>query len=135
MAPINKLTHSDAGSLDVLLTIVIRIPETILGHVACAVLAGLSYMREHHQYIHRDVKPSNILLNVRGEIKLCDFSVSGKLVDSMANTFIGTRSYMSYSAGTLFGERLSRMYKDMTRITSTFSNTFYRDSVFCQLLL
>jgi mitogen-activated protein kinase kinase len=43
----------------------------------------------------RDVKPSNILVNSRGEIKICDFGVSGQLIDSMANSFVGTRSYMS----------------------------------------
>jgi len=42
-----------------------------------------------------DVKPSNILVSSRGEIKLCDFGVSGQLIDSMANSFVGTRSYMS----------------------------------------
>uniref|UniRef100_A0A8C2W873 Dual specificity mitogen-activated protein kinase kinase 1 n=1 Tax=Cyclopterus lumpus TaxID=8103 RepID=A0A8C2W873_CYCLU len=40
-------------------------------------------------------QPSNILVNSRGEIKLCDFGVSGQLIDSMANSFVGTRSYMS----------------------------------------
>ena len=44
-----------------------------------------------------DVKPSNILVNSRGEIKICDFGVSGQLIDSMANSFVGTRSYMSVS--------------------------------------
>ena len=44
---------------------------------------------------HRDVKPSNILVNSAGEIKICDFGVSGQLIDSMANSFVGTRSYMS----------------------------------------
>lgn len=61
------------------------------------VLKGLAYLREKHQIIHRDVKPSNILVNSRGEIKICDFGVSGQLIDSMANTFVGTRSYMSVS--------------------------------------
>jgi len=52
-------------------------------------------LREKHQIIHRDVKPSNILVNSQGEIKICDFGVSGQLIDSMANSFVGTRSYMS----------------------------------------
>ena len=46
-----------------------------------------------------DVKPSNVLVNSRGEIKLCDFGVSGQLINSMANSFVGTRSYMAVSAG------------------------------------
>lgn len=43
------------------------------------------------------MKPSNILISSRGEIKLCDFGVSGQLIDSMANSFVGTRSYMAVS--------------------------------------
>lgn len=36
-------------------------------------------------------------VNSSGEIKICDFGVSGQLIDSMANSFVGTRSYMSVS--------------------------------------
>ena len=58
-------------------------------------MKGLSYLQERHKIIHRDVKPSNILVNSQGEIKICDFGVSGQLIDSVANSFVGTRSYMS----------------------------------------
>ncbi len=45
--------------------------------------------------MHRDIKPSNILVNSRGHIKLCDFGVSGELVNSIADTFVGTSTYMA----------------------------------------
>jgi serine/threonine protein kinase len=38
---------------------------------------------------------SFVSVNSAGEIKICDFGVSGQLIDSMANSFVGTRSYMS----------------------------------------
>ena len=41
------------------------------------------------------MKPSNILVNSQGEIKICDFGVSGQLIDSMANSFVGTRYGLS----------------------------------------
>jgi mitogen-activated protein kinase kinase len=45
--------------------------------------------------MHRDIKPSNVLVNSRGSIKLCDFGVSGELVNSIADTFVGTSTYMA----------------------------------------
>uniref|UniRef100_A0A671MLR9 Dual specificity mitogen-activated protein kinase kinase 1 n=1 Tax=Sinocyclocheilus anshuiensis TaxID=1608454 RepID=A0A671MLR9_9TELE len=89
------MENMDGGSLDQCLKKAGKIPEQILGKVSIAVIKGLSYLREKHKIMHRDVKPSNILVNSRGEIKLCDFGVSGQLIDSMANSFVGTRSYMS----------------------------------------
>lgn len=44
-----------------------------------------------------DLKPSNVLINSQGQIKLCDFGVSGQLINSVADTFVGTSSYMSVS--------------------------------------
>ena len=46
-----------------------------------------------------DLKPSNILVNTRGEIKLSDVGVSGQLIDSMHSSFVDTRSYVAVSAG------------------------------------
>lgn len=91
------MEYMDGGSLDLILKRAGRIPEPILGKITIAVIRGLSYLREKLGYIHRDVKPSNILVNTSGEIKICDFGVSGQLIDSVANSFVGTRSYMAVS--------------------------------------
>ena len=52
-------------------------------------------MQSTHQTHGPDIKPSNILCNSKGQIKICDFGVSGELINSIANTFVGTSTYMS----------------------------------------
>ncbi|CAG60820.1 MKK1 [Nakaseomyces glabratus] len=71
-----------------------RISEKVLGKISEAVLRGLSYLHEK-KVIHRDIKPQNILLNEDGQVKLCDFGVSGEAVNSLATTFTGTSYYMA----------------------------------------
>lgn len=62
------------------------LPEKFLGAIAASAVRALYYLKEKHNIIHRDVKPSNILINDKGQIKLCDFGISGRLIDSLAKT-------------------------------------------------
>ncbi|KAI9679833.1 MAG: Protein kinase C signaling pathway involved MAPKK protein [Caeruleum heppii] len=72
-----------------------RTGEKVLGKVAEGVLNGLTYLHGQ-KIIHRDIKPSNILLCRNGQVKLCDFGVSGEFgTKGDANTFIGTSYYMA----------------------------------------
>uniref|UniRef100_A0A0R3RWK1 mitogen-activated protein kinase kinase n=1 Tax=Elaeophora elaphi TaxID=1147741 RepID=A0A0R3RWK1_9BILA len=72
------------------------LPEDMIGYVAVSTVNALSYLKEDLRIIHRDVKPSNILLDRKGHIKLCDFGIAGHLIDSIAKTQdAGCRPYMA----------------------------------------
>ncbi|KAH8107900.1 kinase-like protein [Cristinia sonorae] len=71
-----------------------RVSEKVAGRLAEGILQGLAYLHAR-KTIHRDIKPPNILLTREGVVKLCDFGVSGELVNSNAGTFTGTSLYMA----------------------------------------
>ncbi|KAG8733861.1 MAP kinase kinase (MEK) [Ceratobasidium sp. 423] len=89
------MEYMDKGSLDGIYKKHGSIDIQVVGKIAIAVLEGLTYLYDVHRIIHRDIKPSNILFNSKGEIKICDFGVSGELINSIADTFVGTSTYMS----------------------------------------
>ncbi|KAG8189508.1 hypothetical protein JTE90_008470 [Oedothorax gibbosus] len=72
------------------------IPEEVLAKIAFAVVSALHYLQSKLRVIHRDVKPSNILISRSGAVKMCDFGISGYLVDSIAKTIdAGCKPYMA----------------------------------------
>ncbi|UNI23986.1 Mitogen-activated protein kinase kinase [Purpureocillium takamizusanense] len=87
------IEYMDGGSIDKLYDG--GIPESILRKITYSTVMGLKTLKDDHNIIHRDVKPTNVLVNTRGQIKICDFGVSGNLVASIAKTNIGCQSYMA----------------------------------------
>ena len=91
------LEYADGGSVAELTEKLGRVREPPLCEIARQTLLGLRYLHAEKKIIHRDVKPSNILLNTDGSVKIGDFGVSGRLADSVAkcDSWVGTVTYMS----------------------------------------
>lgn len=89
------MEYMDAGSLDKLCIPDRHVPEPVLARITYSMVSGLRFLKDSLNIIHRDVKPTNVLVNTSGQIKLCDFGVSGELEKSLAKTNIGCQSYMA----------------------------------------
>ncbi|KAI6000683.1 kinase-like protein [Pisolithus albus] len=66
-----------------------------LARIASSMTRGLAFLKDELGVMHRDVKPTNVLVNRKGQVKLCDFGVSGQLEKSIARTNVGCQSYMA----------------------------------------
>lgn len=64
-------------------------------HYTSQLVLALKHMHQD-SIIHRDVKPSNVLLGCDGRLKLCDFGFARRLVlGQKANTMLGTYAYLA----------------------------------------
>ncbi|CDS05347.1 hypothetical protein LRAMOSA07876 [Lichtheimia ramosa] len=74
----------------------IILPEAIIARIARDVLRAMTRIHRLHR-IHRDIRSDNILLNVRGEVKLSDFSHCAQLSKAQPkrSSIVGTPYWMA----------------------------------------
>jgi mitogen-activated protein kinase kinase 5 len=90
------MEHMERGSLHDVLLVHRILPEDVISGVARCILNGLQYLHEK-QIVHGDIKPSNLLINAEGVVKIADFGVSRVVVGKHDSyeTYMGTCAYMS----------------------------------------
>ena len=90
------MEYMNLGTLDSLLRTHETFSKPKLADVARQVLNGLSYIYGH-KIIHCDLKPSNLLVNDKIEVKIAYFGVSKIMCRALdtCNSYIGMCAYMS----------------------------------------
>ncbi|KAM7256114.1 hypothetical protein ACFE04_011855 [Oxalis oulophora] len=92
------MEYMGRGSLQDLLHVNKILPESVISEmVARKALEGLHYL-QGLQIVHGDIKPSNLLINIEGDLKIADFGVSRIVIGATCNnnaSNMGTCAYMS----------------------------------------
>ncbi|XP_058848128.1 serine/threonine-protein kinase MRCK beta-like isoform X12 [Acipenser ruthenus] len=74
-----------------------RLPEDMAKFYLAEMVLAIHSIHQHH-YVHRDIKPDNVLLDMNGHIRLADFGSCLKMMDDgtvKSSVAVGTPDYIS----------------------------------------
>ena len=73
-----------------------KIPEDVIAYLMKELLKGLQALHEKKQ-LHRDLKSDNILLSLKGDVKIADFGFAIQLTKEKLNrkSVVGTPAWMA----------------------------------------
>ncbi|MFH0909849.1 MAG: serine/threonine-protein kinase [bacterium] len=95
------MTYVDGQDVEKRLEQVGRIPEKEALNIIRGVARALQYAWDEHRILHNDVKPGNIIIDTRGNVKLMDLGLSKNVFEDMSMSMsgmgktFGTPNYMS----------------------------------------
>lgn len=78
------LEYVPGGSLNTMLSNYGPFEEPLIRNFTRQILIGLNYLHSKN-IIHRDIKGANILIDLKGEVKISDFGISKKLTPNSAS--------------------------------------------------
>ena len=68
-------------------------PDAIMRYIQD--LSSAVYYCHSQKIAHLDIKPSNILIDQYGRLRLADFGISGRFPDNVCTSYIGTYEFMA----------------------------------------
>lgn len=73
-----------------------KVPEPIIAYILREMIKGLDSLHTRRQ-LHRDLKSDNVLVNLKGQVKIADFGFAIQLTKEILNrkSLVGTPAWMA----------------------------------------
>ena len=73
-----------------------KIPQDVIAYILKRILIGLNSLHTKRQ-LHRDLKSDNVLINLKGDVKIADFGFAIQLTKDKLNrkSVVGTPAWMA----------------------------------------